>query len=393
MAALFEPIRLRELTLKNRIVISPMCQYSAENGVTSDYHLVHYGRFALGGAGLVFLEASAVVPEGRITHGDVGIWSDEHIPGLSRIAAFLKAQGSAAGIQIGHAGRKASMQRPWYGNGPLDAADFARGDTPWEVVAPSPLPLDEGWLVPMELTPERMEQLGQAFVAGTQRAEQAGFEALELHCAHGYLLHAFLSPLSNKRTDRYGGDREGRMRLPLEIARAVRQAWPESKPLFVRVSAVDGLEGGVTIEDTLAFAAQLKAIGVDVVDCSSGGLAGSATAARVTRDYGFQVPFSERVRHEAGIATMAVGLITDPRHAEEVVASGQADLLAIGREALADPNWPLHAEAALAAAPAGETFASWPKQAGWWLERRARELARLGPWQDKSAQNAREARP
>lgn len=393
MAALFEPIRLRELTLKNRIVISPMCQYSAENGVTSDYHLVHYGRFALGGAGLVFLEASAVVPEGRITHGDVGIWSDEHLPGLSRIAAFLKAHGSAAGIQIGHAGRKASMQRPWYGNGPLAAADLARGDTPWEIVAPSPLPLDEGWLVPTELTPERMEQLGQAFVAGTQRAERAGFEALELHCAHGYLLHEFLSPLSNKRTDRYGGDREGRMRLPLEIARAVRQAWPESKPLFVRVSAVDGLEGGVTIEDTLAFAAELKAIGVDVVDCSSGGLAGSATAARVTRDYGFQVPFSERVRHEAGIATMAVGLITDPRHAEEVVASGQADLLAIGREALADPNWPLHAEAGLGAAPSGEAFASWPKQAGWWLERRARELARLGPWQDKRAQHAREARP
>jgi 2,4-dienoyl-CoA reductase-like NADH-dependent reductase (Old Yellow Enzyme family) len=392
MAALFEPIRLRELTLKNRIVISPMCQYSAEDGVTSDYHLVHYGRFALGGAGLVFVEASAVVPEGRITHGDLGIWSDEHLPGLTRIAAFLKTQGSAAGIQLGHAGRKASMQRPWYGNGPLDGADLARGDKAWEVVAPSPIPMDEGWLVPTELTLERIGELKQAFVVAARRAEQAGFDVIELHCAHGYLLHEFLSPLSNRRTDQYGGDRDGRMRLPLEIASALRETSPPGKPLFVRVSAVDGLDGGVAIEDTLAFAERLKQIGVDVVDCSSGGLAGSATAARVTRDYGFQVPFAERIRCDTGVATMAVGLITDPHHAEAVVGSGQADLLAIGREALADPNWPLHAEAALAAAPADQPFASWPKQAGWWLERRARELARLGPWQGKRAGTAQEGR-
>ena len=380
MAVLFEPLRLRELVLKNRIVISPMCQYSAEHGIASDYHLVHYGRFALGGAGLVILEASAVLPEGRITHGDLGIWSEAQVPDLARIAAFLKTHGAAAGIQIGHAGRKASMQRPWFGNGPLGAEDFARGDVPWEVVAPSPIPLDDGWLVPAELTPDAMDRIRDAFVAASRRADRAGFDTVELHCAHGYLLHEFLSPLSNKRGDRYGGDRDGRMRFPLEIAQAVREAWPEAKPLFVRVSAVDGLDGGVTIEDTLAFAARLREIGVDVVDCSSGGLAGSATAARVTRDYGFQVPFAERIRREAEIVTMAVGLITDPRHAEEVVAAGGADLLAIGREALSDPNWPHHAEAALAAAPADQPFASWPKQAGWWLERRARELARLGPW-------------
>lgn len=369
-------------------MISPMCQYTAADGVASDYHLAHYGRFALGGAGLVILEATAVVPEGRITHGDLGIWSDDQVAPLARIASFLKSQGAAAGLQLAHAGRKASMQRPWFGNGPLGADDLARGDQPWEVVAPSAIAMDEGWLLPGAMSLEAIADLTAAFVAGAVHAERAGFDAIEIHCAHGYLLHAFLSPLSNTREDGYGGDRNRRMRLPLEIARAVRDAWPAGKPLFVRVSAVDGLDGGIAIDDTLALAAALKEVGVDVLDCSSGGLAGSATAARITRDYGFQVGYADAIRRRTGLATMAVGLLTDPRHAEQVVADGSADLLAIGREALADPNWALHAEAALAAAPADAAFASWPKQSGWWLERRARELARLGPWRDKNATQA-----
>ncbi|GJD48407.1 NADPH dehydrogenase [Methylobacterium crusticola] len=368
---LFEPVSLRDVSLRNRVVVPPMCQYSAEHGIAGDYHLVHYGRFALGGAGLVILEATAVVPEGRITHGDLGLWSPDHGAALARVAAFLRANGAAAGIQLAHAGRKASMQRPWEGNGPLSPDDVARGDAPWPVVAPSPIPLDEGWLMPTALTPAAMADLVAAFAAAARRAEAAGFDVIELHAAHGYLLHAFLSPLSNRREDAYGGDRAGRMRFPLAVARALREAWPAGKPLFVRVSAVDGLEGGLTLEDTLAFAHALKGLGADVIDCSSGGLAGSATAARVRRDYGFQVGFAERIRRETGLATMAVGLIVDPRQAEAVVAQGRADLVAVGRESLADPNWALRART---------EFAAWPRQAGWWLERRARDIERLGPW-------------
>jgi 2,4-dienoyl-CoA reductase-like NADH-dependent reductase (Old Yellow Enzyme family) len=377
---LFERVRLRGLELGNRIVISPMCQYSAKDGFTTDYHLVHYGRFALGGAGLVIIEASAVAPEGRITHGDVGLWSDDHIEGLARIAAFMKAHGAAAGVQIAHAGRKASTQRPWFGNGPLDE-DFARGDRPWDVVAPSAVAMSEGWLMPKALSRQEIAQLIADFVMAARRADRAGFDMIELHAAHGYLLHSFLSPLSNQRDDEYGGDRARRMRLPLEIATAIREAFPADKPISVRVSSVDGLDGGLTLDDTVAFAMALKERGIDVIDCSSGGLGGSATNARITRDYGFQVGFAEHVKREAGIPTMAVGLVVDPRQAEAIVAEGRADLVAIGREALADPNWPLHAEAALGAAEAARPFESWPLQSGWWLERRARELARLGPWQ------------
>jgi 2,4-dienoyl-CoA reductase-like NADH-dependent reductase (Old Yellow Enzyme family) len=378
---LFERVRLRGLELGNRIVISPMCQYSAKDGFTTDYHLVHYGRFALGGAGLVIIEASAVAPEGRITHGDVGLWSDDHIEGLARIAAFMKAHGAAAGVQIAHAGRKASTQRPWFGNGPLGDEDFARGDRPWDVVAPSAVAMSEGWLMPKALSRQEIAQLIADFVMAARRADRAGFDMIELHAAHGYLLHSFLSPLSNQRDDEYGGDRARRMRLPLEIATAIREAFPADKPISVRVSSVDGLDGGLTLDDTVAFAMALKERGIDVIDCSSGGLGGSATNARITRDYGFQVGFAEHVKREAGIPTMAVGLVVDPRQAEAIVAEGRADLVAIGREALADPNWPLHAEAALGAAEAARPFESWPLQSGWWLERRARELARLGPWQ------------
>ena len=370
---LFTPIALRGVTLKNRVVISPMCQYSAVDGHASDWHLVHLGRFALGGAAMVFTEATAVEARGRITHGDLGLWSDEQVPGLRRIATFLREHGSVPAIQLAHAGRKASMQRPWHGNGPLDEHDRARGDLPWQIVAPSALPLDEGWLTPHELSVAEIGALQQSWRAAALRALEAGFEALELHSAHGYLGHEFLSPLSNRRSDGYGGDLAGRMRFTLELAETVRAAWPADKPLFVRISSVDGLDGGWTIEDSVVLARELAAREVDVIDCSSGGLAGSATAARIKRGPGFQVPYAERVRREAGVKTMAVGLILEPAQADAILEAGQADLIAIGREALYDPSWALHAEGALGVQ--GE-FESWPVQAGWWLERRRRTMAR-----------------
>jgi 2,4-dienoyl-CoA reductase-like NADH-dependent reductase (Old Yellow Enzyme family) len=376
---LFTTLKLRGIETKNRIIISPMCQYSADDGLANDWHFVHLGRFALGGAGIVMVEATAVTKHGRITHGDMGIWSDAHIAPLARIATFLRSQGAVPAIQLAHAGRKASMQRPWYGNGPLNADDFLRGETPWDIVAPSALPLDEGWITPHALTQNELTELRDAYRAAIERALKAGFDVIELHMAHGYLMHSFLSPLSNQRGDKYGGDSAARMRYPLEVAETARAAWPGDKPLFVRISSVDGLDGGWTIEDSVAFARELKARGVDVIDCSSGGLTGTATAARIPRGYGFQLPFAKRIRKEAEIATMAVGLIVHPQQAEDALVEGAADLIAIAREAMFDPNWPLHAEMALGAAE-GEVYASWPKQAGWWLERREPGLRRLdGP--------------
>lgn len=379
MPKLFEPIALRGITLPNRIVISPMCQYSAEDGFAGAWHMVQYGRFAVGGAGAVMLEACAVTPEGRITNGDIGIWSDDHAARLAPIADFIRSQGSVPAIQLGHAGRKAAMQRPWFGNGALTAEDHARGDRPWPIVAPSAVPLGEGHLMPAALDEAGLARIREGFAAAARRADAAGFDIVEVHNAHGYLLHQFLSPLSNQRNDAYGGDAEGRMRFPLEVARAVREAFPAHKPVFLRLSFVDGAEGGRPEEESLAYAAALKAVGIDVLDCSSGGIAGSATGARgPRRDYGFQVPFAERIRRETGMATMAVGLIVDPHQAEAVVASGRADLVAIGREALENPNWPLHARLALT----GENGHAdhWPKQHGWWLSVRDNALAQLGPY-------------
>lgn len=371
MPALFSPLALRKLTLKNRVVISPMCQYSAREGVASDYHFAHLARFALGGAGLIFTEAAAVERNGRITHGDLGIWNDEQIAPLARITAFMKTQGAVPAIQLAHAGRKASMQRPWHGNGPMNDSDRARGEEVWPIVAPSALPTAPGWLVPHELTLDEIARLKQSWEAATRRALAAGFEVAEVHGAHGYLLHSFLSPISNKRTDRYGGSLEGRRRLPLEIAQLVRSLWPADKPVFYRISSVDGAEGGGTIEDSVGFARELKQIGIDVIDCSSGGIGGSATAAGVKRTLGFQVPFSERIRRDAQVATMTVGLIIEPHQAEQILQAGQADLIAIGRQALFNPNWPLHAESALGVE---NEFASWPLQTGWWLDKRQRSL-------------------
>ena len=375
---LFRPIELREAVAKNRIVVSPMCQYSAHDGHVTDWHLVHLGKLAQGGAGIVFMEATAVESRGRITHGDTGIWDDSHVAGLARIARFIRSQGALPAVQLAHAGRKASMARPWHGNGPLGPLDIERGDKPWDIVAPSANSLGDGWLVPKAFDEHDFREVRQAFADAARRAHVAGFEVLEVHGAHGYLLHSFLSPVSNARRDEYGGALEDRMRFPLEVVAAVREAWPAGKPLFVRVSSIDDVEGGWSLDDTVVFAKRLKALGVDVVDCSSGGIAGSATAATKTllpRVPGFQLPFSERIRKDAAVMSMAVGLILTAQQAEEALRAGRADLVAVGREALYDPNWPLHAAQALGADPEMDR---WPVQYGWWLSRRESLLRKLG---------------
>lgn len=368
---LFTPLSLRGVTLRNRIVISPMCQYSAAGGMVTDWHMVHLGQYALGGAGAVFMEAVAVAKRGRITHGCVGLWHDDQIGPIARIVHFLRANGAVPCVQLAHGGRKAGMQRPWRGNGPLDDQDLARGDMPWQPVGPSALPVGEGWTTPHALSKAEIAGIVDAFAAAARRALAAGFEVAEVHGAHGYLIQSFLSPIANKRNDAYGGDREGRSRLALEVAEAVRGVWPDDKPLFFRISSVDGVADGWTIEDSVALAKALKGVGVDVVDCSSGGILGSATAAKLTakRQPGFQVAFAEQVRREAGIMTQAVGLITHAVQAEAILQAGQADLIAIGREALADPYWPLNAAATLGCDP---DMALWPEPYGWWLVRRQR---------------------
>lgn len=375
MPHLFEPFTIGGVTLRNRVMISPMCQYSAQDGMVNDWHRANYGRFAMGGAGLVMVEATSVNAQGMGTPGDLGLWTDEQAAALAVIARQIEALGAVPGIQLGHSGRKASAQRPWHGSGPLTEADIvARGEAPWPVVAPSPIPMAEGWPVPTALDEAGIVALKADYLAATRRALAAGFRVIELHCAHGYLLHEFLSPLSNQRTDGYGGTRDNRMRLPLEIAADLRAAIPADAAMFVRVSAVDGLEGGIELDDTVAFAKAMAALGVDAVDCSSGGLAGGATAARIPRGPGFQVPYAARIRREANIATVAVGLILDGPQAEAVVAAGEADLIAIARAALDDPNWPLHARQQLM----DDGFAGWPPQSGWWLERRAAILRAAG---------------
>lgn len=369
---LFTPFQLRGLTLRNRIIVSPMCQYSAHEGIANDWHMVHLGGLARGGAGMVFIEAAAVAREGRITHGDVGLWSEAHVEPLARINRFMKSQGAIPAVQLAHAGRKASMQRPWHGNGPLDDTDRARGEDVWPVSAPSAIPMDQGWLEPKAMTLADITRLRADFRSAAKRALDAGFEAAEVHGAHGYLLHEFLSPLSNKREDAYGGSFDNRIRLALEIAGDVRAVWPDNLPLFFRISSVDGVDGGWSIEDSIALAKRLKDVGVDVMDCSSGGLMGSATAARVKRYPGFQVPYAAAVKRETGMTTMTVGLILEAHQAEEILQKGEADLIAIGREVLSNPHWPLHAEAALGI---DNEFASWPVQYGWWLDKRKKSLA------------------
>jgi len=370
---LFTPIVLRGVTLPNRVVVSPMVQYRAKEGLANDFHMVHLGKFALGRAGTVFTEATAVEPRGRVTHGDLGLWNEAQLEALKPVVRYLHREGSLAAIQLAHAGRKGSMQRAQDGNGPLTPADRARGLEPWQVVGPTVEPVGPGWLVPHQIGAGEIAGLVRDFADAAARADAAGFDIAEIHGAHGYLIASFLSPVSNTRNDAYGGDRAGRMRFALEITRAVRAVWPERKPLFFRVSSVDGTDFGWDMNDTVVLAMALKELGVDVVDCSSGGLTGSATAAGVKRRPGFQVPFAAEVRR-AGIPSMAVGLILDGPQAEAILQAGDADLIAIGREALYDPFWALHAAEALGCDPG---FAAWPEEYGWWLEKRAKTLERV----------------
>ena len=339
MALLFTPLELGGLRLKNRLAMSPMCQYSATlEGEVTDWHLLHYPTRALGGVGLILVEATAVEPLGRISPYDLGIWSEDHLPGLKELARRIREAGAVPGIQLAHAGRKAGTARPWEGGKPLG----------WRVVGPSPIPFDEGYPVPEPLDEAGMERILQAFVEGARRALRAGFQVIELHMAHGYLLSSFLSPLSNQRTDAYGGSLENRMRFPLEVAQAVREVVPRELPLFVRVSATDWGEGGWSLEDTLAFARRLKELGVDLLDCSSGGV---IPRVRIPLAPGFQVPFADAVRKRVGLRTGAVGLITTPEQAETLLQAGSADLVLLGRVLLRDPYFPLKAAKALGVAP------------------------------------------
>ena len=339
---LFSPVRFRGVTFPNRIMLSPMCQYTATDGVAGQWHLVHLGTLAKGGFGGVMIEATAVSPEGRITHGDLGLWSDAHAEALGPLVETVRKAGARPGIQLGHAGRKASMQRPWFGNGALGPDDLARGDQPWEIVGASPLPVDEGWLVPRELDAAGIAKVVEDFAAATQRAVELGLDFVEIHAAHGYLIHQFLSEASNRRTDAYGGDLASRMRFAREVIEAVRRAWPQSKPLFMRISAKD--EAGWSLADSVAFARMAGELGVDLIDCSSGGIAPkSLTAFEDESQPGYQVPYSSEIRSKTGLMTMAVGLIREARHAEAILQAGDADLIAIGREMLYNPAWTLHA--------------------------------------------------
>jgi 2,4-dienoyl-CoA reductase-like NADH-dependent reductase (Old Yellow Enzyme family) len=318
-----------------------MCQYSSENGLPTDWHLVHLGSRAVGGAALVIVEATAVSPEGRISPADSGLWSDQHADAFRRITTFIHAQGARAGIQLAHAGRKASTDAPWRGGGAVDPAHGG-----WQPIAPSPIRFAESMPMPREITRGEIPALVKQFVDATRRAEAAGFDLIELHMAHGYLCHEFLSPIANHRTDEYGGSLDARMRFPLEVARAVREAWPADRPIFVRISGTDWIEGGWDLDQSVVFARALKTIGIDLIDCSSGGI---APGADIPVGPGYQVPLAAAVRERAGIATGAVGLITEPAQAEQIVAIGQADVVILARALLRDPYWPLHAARVLGA--------------------------------------------
>ena len=370
---LFTPLELRGIELPNRVVISPMCQYSATGGLADDWHFQHLGRFA--GAGLVFAEATAVEERGRITHGDLGIWSDDHAEALRRITRYLKDRGAVPGIQLAHAGRKASSRRPWDGGAALDDSDAAVGDPPWETVAPSAVPLSDGDRPPRALDPREIAAIVDAWGAAASRAHEAGFEVVEVHAAHGYLLHQFLSAVSNRRDDAYGGSLEGRMRLPLQVAERVRRVWPPEKPVFLRLSASDEGDPSWTMDEVAVFVGKLQKLGVDVIDCSSGGIGAQGFAIRGRRVPGFQVGLAAEVRRRTGVRTMGVGLITGARQAEDILRRGECDLVAIGREALFDPYWALHAARELGA---DSEFRLWPRPYGWWLDYRDRTV-RLGP--------------
>jgi 2,4-dienoyl-CoA reductase-like NADH-dependent reductase (Old Yellow Enzyme family) len=349
MPHLFEPMAIRGLTLANRIIVSPMCEYSSSEGFASDWHLVHLGARAVGGAGLTMTEATAVTAEGRISPADLGIWSDRHVDGLARVVRFVRSQGSAAGIQLAHAGRKGSTSLPW--DGPLRAVPPSKGG--WQVVGPTAEPFADGYPTPVPLSTGDAAAVATAFAAAAARALAAGFDVVEVHAAHGYLIHEFLSPLSNTRTDRFGGSFDNRVRLCVEIVDAVRRVWPDGRPVFVRVSATDWTDGGWDLDQSVGLARLLRDHGADLIDCSSGG---NVATAKIPVAPGYQVPFAERIRREANVATGAVGLITSPQQADEIISSGRADCVLLARELLRDPYWPLRAARDLGHG------VPWPKQ-------------------------------
>jgi 2,4-dienoyl-CoA reductase-like NADH-dependent reductase (Old Yellow Enzyme family) len=349
-----------------------MVHYRCGPGNTCDtFHIVHLGRYALGGFGLVFVEATGVEEVGLINERDLGIWNDAQVDSFRPLIAFMKRQGTAIGIQLAHGGRKASSQTAMQGMGPLTEENLKAGAKKWQPVGPTAEPVANGWLTPRQLTTAECKAMVGTWAAAARNAVAAGFDTIEIHTAHGYLLASFLSQVSNTRNDEYGGDRGGRMRLPLEIVEAVRKEMPASMPLFVRVSSVDGTQEGWNMDDTVVYARELKARGVDVIDCSSGGISGAATAAQVTRSLGFQVPFAERVRNEADIPTMAVGIILEAQQAEDILRNGQADLIAVGRQSQFNPNIALHWAHDLGI---NARFEDWSPEYGWWLEKRIRTL-------------------
>ncbi|MBV8315272.1 MAG: NADH:flavin oxidoreductase/NADH oxidase [Planctomycetaceae bacterium] len=356
---LLSPLTIRDVTFRNRIVMSPMCQYCAAEGMADDWHLVHLGSRAVGGAALIFVEATAVTRDGRISPGDMGIWADRHVEPLARIARFVQARGAVPGIQLAHAGRKASCDVPWNGGARLRTP----GQGGWTVVAPSPIPFNDDDPPPVPLDEAGIDGVVAAFEAAARRALAAGFRVLEIHAAHGYLLHEFLSPLSNHRTDQYGGSLENRMRFLLRVAESLRRLMPRELPLFVRISATDWVEGGWDVEQSVVLAGSLRELGVDLIDVSSGAL---VPKARIPVGKGYQVPFARRIRDEAGIRTGAVGMITEPHYADEIITGGDADLVFLAREMLREPYWALKAQHELGAEPA------WPTQYGYAVKRRSK---------------------
>lgn len=376
MSTLFSPYHLRDVTFKNRIAVSPMSQYRAIDGHANNWHLVHLGRFALGGAGLVYAEATAVDVNGRRTHGDLGLWDDAQIEGLKPITNFITKEGSIPGIQLSHAGRKASERRPWHGETPVDEEDVSqRGEMPWEAIAPSAIPYADGWPIPNEMSQSDIQNAIAAFGEAAKRSLEAGFKIIEVYAAHGFLVHQFLSPISNQRTDEWGGSIDNRRRFALEVARAIRTHWPEKYPLAFRLSATDWLEGGIEVQETIETAKHLKMEGVDIIDCSTGGIGGKERPRRMVIEQGFQVPFAEQVTREADIATMAVGFLWDVDVCDDILVSGKADMIALARELLDDPNWPLRMAKTY---ENDDTYEKWPIESGWWLMKRDRLLKKLG---------------
>ncbi|MEM6495509.1 MAG: NADH:flavin oxidoreductase/NADH oxidase [Pseudomonadota bacterium] len=376
MAALFQPFTLRDMHFKNRIAVSPMSQYRALNGYANMWHAVHLGRFALGGAGLVFAEATAVEERGRRTHGDLGLWQDDQINYLSQITSFISNEGAVPGIQLAHAGRKASERRPWHGETPVDEIDLTeRNEGCWTAIAPSPIPYADGWPTPQAMTQEDINTVLKAFGDATRRSKEAGFKVIEVYAAHGFLAHQFLSPIANQRTDQWGGSPANRRKFAVEIARAIRSEWPERYPLIFRLSATDWLEGGLEIADAIATAKALKDEGVDMIDCSSGGIGGKERPRRMVIEQGFQVPFARQVREAADMPSIAVGFLWEAEKCESVIADGEADMVALARELLDDPNWPMHAAHALGC---NNNHDLWPVESGWWLMKRERIVNKLG---------------